>query len=263
MAAIGVWIGWSVARGDPYSIDLPLILLTLSAFLVLSGGNILNDLGDVMIDQRAHPKRPLVSGKLRLKEARLAFLFIWMVPIFLTSIASVFAGTVYPVIILIISMFLISFYELFLKERGLIGNIAVGALTGLPFLFGASLMNEFSFLLIGISIMAALINISREIRKDMEDMDEDRRFRKTLPVRIGLERSAIYASAPCLLAVLISLLVAILIDLNLVYITLVVIADILFLYSMVNTNEGARGSQIALKRGMMIASLAFISLAFH
>lgn len=252
-----------MARDDPFSIDLSLILLTLSAFLVLSGGNILNDLGDVRIDQLAHPKRPLVLGKLNLKEARFAFLLTWILSIILTSIGSILAVTVYPLIILIISMLLISLYEFYLKERGLIGNIAVGSLTGLPFLFGSSLMNEFSFLLIGISIMAALINISREVRKDIEDMEIDRQFRKTLPIRIGPERSAMIASVLCFIAVLISLFVAFIMDLNLIYITLVIIADIFFLYSVVPNDQGARGSQIALKRGMIIASLAFISIPFH
>jgi geranylgeranylglycerol-phosphate geranylgeranyltransferase len=261
LSAFGVWIGWSVERGDPFPRELSLFLLMFSSFMILAGGNLLNDMNDIDVDRRIHPRRPLASGTLTPASARRIFILLWISSIILTVFASYNNKTVYPMIIIVISIFLISIYESNLKETGFSGNLTIAILTGMPFLFGSSLHNAFGPLVLTLFLMAVLVNLSREILKDMEDIDGDIEFRRTLPIRVGLKKSKAIATISCFFAIMISLLVIYLTNWNLVYAVVVIMADILFLLSILRLEGKAGMSQRDLKRGMIIASVAFLSLS--
>ncbi len=72
------------------------------------------------------------------------------------------------------------------------GNITIAILTGMIFLLGGAVAGnvEKTYVLAG---MAVLVNIGREIVKDIEDMEGDK-GRSTLPMRIGVRNAGMLAS---------------------------------------------------------------------
>jgi geranylgeranylglycerol-phosphate geranylgeranyltransferase len=183
-----------------------------------------------------------------------------MVSIVVTSIVSYHEKNIFPLVILIISLFLISAYEIGLKKAGIPGNVSVAVLTGLPFLFGSSLVRGLQPVVLSISAMAALVNLSREIMKDLEDMEGDRGYRVTIPMRIGGQMSRYISLLFCIVAVSTSIVIIPLFGYNPAYVILVIVADILFISSNIIPGIAPRSSQLMLKTGMITASIAFLSI---
>lgn len=250
-----------MAENDPDPLHLPLLLLMISAFSVLSGGNLLNDINDIDIDRKIHPERPIASGKVSISTARFLFLLLWTIPIILTALVSRNGRVLLPLIIIVASMGIISAYEIFFKKEGLAGNITVSILTALPFIFGSSYFGDPGPVVLTLALMAALINLSRELRKDIEDMEGDLGYRHSLPVKSGKDFTGSIASGICYVAIFISLLLIPFLDLNPAYIVVVMIADFFFLLSSL-PGRSPSSSQRDLKNGMILAMIAFVSISF-
>jgi geranylgeranylglycerol-phosphate geranylgeranyltransferase len=103
--------------------------------------------------------------------------------------------------------------------------------------------------------------MSREIAKDIEDMEGDRMGgAKTLPIIAGEKLSASLAAAFGLAAAGLSFLA----PFGRAYLAIVLVADLFFLLSMQKVAKGdASGSQKALKVGMAVALLAFMAGALQ
>ena len=119
-----------------HNFDLPLILGLIATFLALGGGNAINDVFDVKIDSINKPTRPIPSGRIKLKIARAYALGLLLLAILVGGIISLMVRNIAPVTIVIGACILEYFYARNLKSTVLIGNICVGILTGLCFLFG-------------------------------------------------------------------------------------------------------------------------------
>jgi geranylgeranylglycerol-phosphate geranylgeranyltransferase len=102
-----------------------------------------------------------------------------------------------------------------------------------------------------------MATMSREIVKDVEDMEGDRQEgAKTFPIIAGVCASVALASAFALAAVILSYLA----PFGNAYIIIVTIANLFFLASVWKMTKGdATGSQRALKMGMAIALVAFLA----
>jgi 4-hydroxybenzoate polyprenyltransferase len=70
-------------------------------------------------------------------------------------------------------LIVLTFYSLFLKGIPLIGNIVVASLVAYSILFGAINADGFKTLIIP-ALLAFLLNLSREIIKDIQDEKGDR-----------------------------------------------------------------------------------------
>lgn len=89
----------------------------------------------------------------------------------------------------IVSLFLIWLYSFRLKDLPLIGNIIIAFFSFIS-IFGLKwLLPEINFqLLVHFALMAGLINLTREIVKDSEDLEGDKQFgARTYPIVFGQE----------------------------------------------------------------------------
>lgn len=179
IAFISVFLGALLASGA-LSPLANVFIIAVAAFLIISAGNALNDLCDVEIDKINKPKRPIPSGKITRKEA-LTF-----------SVILLQIGTCMGIIIGL-TTFLIAFsvsvclalYAIRLKRTPLAGNIVVGLLTALIFISGGVAVNSLIGTVIP-AIFAFLFTTAREIVKDIEDIEGDRKAgAKTTPIFWG------------------------------------------------------------------------------
>ena len=168
----------------------PQILLAAAAgALIAGGGNAINDCFDVEIDRLNRPERPLPSGALALNQANA----LWVV-MSLTGVTMSYLMTPWNLYISVFWVFALYYYSRSLKKTVLAGNVTIGILTGMAFLFGAVVTGNPSTALFP-GIFAFLVNVSRELLKDVEDVEGDRQAgAMTLPVRFGKRPALLMAT---------------------------------------------------------------------
>jgi geranylgeranylglycerol-phosphate geranylgeranyltransferase len=254
MAGVAAIIGLALAGSFDANAS---VLLFVAVFLVTGAGNAVNDYYDREIDAVNRPLRPIPSGRISPSMA-----FNYSIALF--AIGSILAGLVNQIclIVAVLNSALLFFYARNLKATPLAGNVCVAYLTGSTFLFGGAatgmpglLANQVPFLL------SFLATMSREIAKDIEDMEGDRLGgARTLPILAGERLSSGLAAAFALAAVGLSFTA----PFGKAYLAIAVIADLFFLFSISKVVRGdAAGSQKALKTGMAVALLAFLAGALQ
>jgi geranylgeranylglycerol-phosphate geranylgeranyltransferase len=159
--ALGFWLGHSTNPAPA------LILLIIAAVAATGFGNVVNDLKDIATDRISHPGRPLPKGEMTVQTAR-----VFAVVLALCALAC--AGMVSPLHFLATSIpfLLLIIYTLFLKGTPVTGNIVVSLLVAYAMLFGALEAPQFVRLIIP-ALLAFLLNLSREIIKDLQDKPGD------------------------------------------------------------------------------------------
>ena len=163
---------------------LDVFIAAFAASLVMASGNIINDIHDIAIDKINKPLRPLPSNKIKIKEAYGLYILLVVISIILSYLVSEVA-----LIIVLISILLLFFYSKYLKRIPLVGNITVAFLTGLVFIFGGVVVENPSAAIVP-AVFAFLINLVREIVKDMEDVYGDTKAGvSTFPVKFGSQKS--------------------------------------------------------------------------
>jgi len=265
---IGTLVGGLVARGEGVSVPLwvwvAVLLAAVSTSLVTAGGNVLNDVLDVEGDRTNHPGRPLVTGEISVPTARGmgAGLFVGgglvVIPVILLE---PWVG-----VLLVLAIGALVGYEFLLKRRGFIGNLTVGFLTGMVFVYGGAAAGD-PLVLLPFAAMAFLATLSREVIKDMEDVAGDV-GRTTLPKTLGMGVAGGVARGGVVAALLLSVVpflwflrwssVA-----GIIYLVLVLAADGVFVLSVAYLPARLHGEQTMSKVGMTIALFAFLAVAFR
>lgn len=204
MAAIGTLVGLVAARAGA----LPLhtwVAAPAAAFLVAGFGNVLNDLRDARLDAKAHPGRPLPSGRIRAADARLWAFVLLAFGLWEAYLAAGKATLAFA----LLNALALAAYEAWFKRAGLPGNVLVALLVASTLAFGAVAAGadprDWGLLWLLIA-MAFLANVARELLKDVEDVDADRGERTTLPLQAGPGATRLLAFFLANAAVLLSLL---------------------------------------------------------
>lgn len=180
--------------------NLPAVVLaSISAMLIAAAANTINDVYDLDIDRINKPQRPLPSGKISLRQARLAAISEYASGCLLALFISV------PMTAMAILFSLLTWqYAARLKRQPLIGNLAVSLSTGAAFIYGA-LANGFLNEGIVPAAIAFLFHLAREIIKDLEDMEGDARGgAHTFPLRYGVTAAIRMTHTVFLLLVLVT-----------------------------------------------------------
>lgn len=233
-------------------------LVFLVVFLVSGAGNAINDYFDVEIDAINRPERPIPSGRVGTKEA-LSF------SLFLFSLASALGFLINPIcgFIALFNSLLLIFYAKTLKSTPFFGNLSIGYLTGSTFLFGASIFGFKGLKALAILfLLAALATTAREIIKDIEDMEGDKREgADTLPLRIGARKAGFFAGFIGFLAVLLSPLPYLMEVLGSRFLYLVSFADLVFfaaIFQLLAKKNPTKASKL-FKLAMLLSLISFLA----
>ncbi len=229
----------------------PVSIAALCVFLVTGGGNVINDLSDIETDRINHPTRPIASGKISIQSGTYFAIVLFAIPV---VISVVFLPILSTLVVIAAIATLVS-YEKRLKRLGLSGNVAISILVGLIFIFGGISVNSVGRM-IPLFFMAFLTNTSRELTKDIEDIEGDL-DRDTFPKKYGFPKAAILATVLTLTGVSISCLPYFLGFFGLVYLIIVFVADAVFVVSLLYLRSDAGKSQTFSKLAMITGLIAF------
>lgn len=248
MAGVGAIVGGLVAgAGSP---EMAAVAKAAGATgLVVAGGNALNDVVDRRIDRGAHPGRPIPSGRL---SARAAKVFVAI------SFAAALALGAWVSLALLglvaVAEALLVAYEGIWKARGLVGNIVVALLVAATFIAGAVAVGTVTTPVGFLAGLAFLANVAREVWKDIEDIEHDV-GRVTLARRWGPTRAGRLAQGLTIGAVVCSVVPLLVGFGGWAFAVLVGLADAAFLAA-VFASSAARSQRIA-KAAMVTALVAF------
>ncbi|MDS0292866.1 geranylgeranylglycerol-phosphate geranylgeranyltransferase [Halogeometricum luteum] len=228
----------------------------LATVFATGAGNAVNDYFDREIDAINRPDRPIPRGAVSSRGA-LAF----SVALFLGAVVCAALLPLEALGIAVVNLLALVAYTEYFKGLPGVGNVVVGYLTGSTFLFGAAAvgdpLNRSVLVLFG---LAALATFTREVVKDVEDLAGDREEGlRTLPIVAG-ERVALGVGlAAMVVATAASVLPYLESGFGLAYLALVVPADLLMLAACVRSFSDPAVAQRRLKRGMLLATAAFIA----
>lgn len=172
-------------QGLPVLQDINLYLLILATVILTAAGYMINDYYDVKIDYINKPNEVIIGKGMKRRVA----IFFHTVLNF-TGIG--IAWMVYPRIgvIFFISAFLLWLYSNSLKRLPLVGNFVVALLTGTAIWMIGYYYQKAELLVLTYAIFAFFINLIREIIKDIEDRQGDRKHGcRTLPIVIGFRNT--------------------------------------------------------------------------
>jgi geranylgeranylglycerol-phosphate geranylgeranyltransferase len=167
-----------------------------------------------------------------------------------------------PFVIALLGMITLIAYENGLKAAGIAGNIAVGLMSGAVFLYAGMAVNDPgpTIWMFGLAVLAT---ITREIVKDVQDLEGDK-DRFTLPARIGIGTSLNLATLILLVAIGLSYTAMGQFE-NMAwnaYVGGITLANGTMLFGIYNAKqEKYFMGQKNIKQGMGIAMLAFIAAA--
>jgi geranylgeranylglycerol-phosphate geranylgeranyltransferase len=167
-----------------FYLGLDLLFACISASFTAVSGYLINDYFDLEIDKINRPERPLPSKRISLKET----LFFYVLSIVI-SISISFFVSLAAVIIVIITSLLLFIYSYKLKSIALAGNFVISICTGLAFIYGGIAVGNYKAAVIP-AIFAIMINFVRELIKDIEDLEGDKKNNQsTFPIKYGINRT--------------------------------------------------------------------------
>jgi geranylgeranylglycerol-phosphate geranylgeranyltransferase len=198
----------------------------LVGFSLVAGSMAVNDILDAEIDQINTPSRPIPSGRVSKTEAA-AFATITLA----VGLSLAFALSTVNLLIAILAVTLMFYYNRFGKKTGLLGNAAVSANLAIPFIFGGA-VGGISSILYVFALIAFLAGMGREVVKGMADIVGDsKRGVRTLAVSKGLGIASKTGALFFVVAVLLSVIPITLRMVSWLYVPIVLACDLGFLYS--------------------------------
>jgi 4-hydroxybenzoate polyprenyltransferase len=211
-------------------------LLVISTTLIAAAGNIINDYFDVKADKINRPDKLIVTKHITKRKAIIWHWVFNSIAFIIAVYLSVFYKTFWYVFIHLISINTLWLYSVYFKRKFVIGNVLIALLTALVILLSGfhfyhvcsydvhpSLQAKISiplsldhtitywkqlFLNAGnfiflLCFFAFVLNLGREIVKDMEDIEGDKQLRaKTIPIVLGITPAKwiaflVLGSVPC------------------------------------------------------------------
>ena len=171
--------------------------MMVTIVLLTAGGNFINDYFDVRVDRINKPNAVYVETQVKRRVVILAHIVTTTLGILISFFVGKSMHSYLPFVVAIVVSIALGLYTPFFKKRVLSGNLLVSLCIGMIPLW--SVWPHLSNLHIGFwtlifSVFAFSVNFSREIVKDIEDVDGDAAENyKTLPVVMGTQTARIYA----------------------------------------------------------------------
>ena len=193
---------------DPFNIDVTLngfgfSLLVIASLCIAAAGNIINDIYDIDTDLINKPEKVIVSKSISETKAFNLFLSLTIIGVCIGFyLSNLIDKTGYSALFIFTSA-LLYVYTTSLKQTLLIGNIVVSVLVALsiiivglfdliPAITSENQQTQLTIfkILINYALFAFMINLLREIIKDIEDFEGDTKAdMRTLPIVIGKNKA--------------------------------------------------------------------------
>jgi 4-hydroxybenzoate polyprenyltransferase len=193
-------------------LNLPFFLLIIASVFIAAAGYIINDYFDVQIDLINKPNRIIIGKFIKRRWAIVWHLVLSGIAILLSLYVSYRTSEWLIVIVNLVCVTALWVYSTTFKRKLLSGNLMIAALTSwvilVVYIFvGANLLSiqgwvinthafnvqrlfKFTFLYAGFAFVTTLI---REVVKDLEDMDGDRKYDcNTMPIAWGVPASKVF-----------------------------------------------------------------------
>ncbi|MDD4137902.1 MAG: geranylgeranylglycerol-phosphate geranylgeranyltransferase [Methanoregula sp.] len=259
MAGVAAIVAYLIATGTLVTATL---LLFVVVALITAAGNVINDYFDAGIDAVNRADRPIPSGQVSCNAA------LWYaILLFAAGIAASLFTNPICAEIAIFNSFLLALYAARLKSMPVVGNIAVAYLSGSMFLFGGAFAGvDGLFHLTPLAMMTFLAMMARELLKDAEDVEGDKAGgASTLPIRVGVKKTAYCAFVFVLLSAVASTVPFLLWGWGIPYLAMIGIVDLVLIiaaFRALHCESPAcireSGASSVLKYSMFASLLVFI-----
>jgi len=259
-------------------------LLVLSTMSICAGGYLINDYFDIEIDAVNKPEKQIAGKHLEPQNVFYGYLILSAIGLALGIYLSIVIGNLKFITIFVIIIGLLYLYASTFKRIAFVGNIIVALLAAIsvliiiifePSLYQLARPGDYYIAglcadyIIGISLFAFALTMSREIVKDIQDIAGDSMHNaKTLPVRFG-KRFAIFCAILFVLATigaLISIYFNVLSKFNVIYLyyILALSAGLLFICFKLLTAASIKeyGAVSTLLKVAMLAGLGLMPLYY-
>lgn len=197
------------------------LLITFSYVLIAAAGYIINDYFDLNIDLINKPDKVIISKIISRRRALLWHIILSALAIGCSFYVDVKTGSKVAGLSALACVILLFFYSTTLKKKFLIGNVLVSAITawsvivltlleGTKFFMAEARLGNLEIdkifrLTVLYTGFAFIVSLIREVVKDMEDIEGDRKYGcKTMPIVWGINASKVFVAV--WLIVLISIL---------------------------------------------------------
>ena len=190
--------------GVTYGLDtLEIILLIIATICIAAAGNIINDIHDIETDFVNKPDKIIIGTSISEKTSYNLFIALNLIGVGVGYYLSHKVGKSAFFSIFVIISALLYVYATYLKRTLIIGNIVISILVALsiivvgifellPTLTTENRQTQLTFfkIILDYALFAFILNLIREIAKDIEDIDGDYKAEmNTLPIAIGRERT--------------------------------------------------------------------------
>ena len=205
-----------------------ILLASFSAAFIAAGGNIINDIFDIEIDKTSHPERPLPSGKISVPFAIVLYLLFTILGVYFSYIINnlTFGVAVFAVALLF-------FYSCCIKKLPLINNFTVASMTGLAFIYGGLAVQKIEITIMP-ALFALLANLSRELLKDIEDIEGDTAAGvNTFPALFGVDSAVQTAKLSSAMLIVLTVIAYFTEGYSVVYLPAIALVDLGLVYFLI------------------------------
>jgi len=201
---------------SPVLSHLNFALLVISTLFIAAAGYAINDYFDIRTDRINKPKKIIVGKHISRRVAMLIHTVFNVIAFIIGTYVSYKAGSVKLVVILIIMITLLWMYSVKFKAYFLLGNILVSFSSAMSILivwifdmYAIHYTGEFiimnirtlNFFVWAYFLFAFAISLLREIIKDIEDIEGDKKIGcTTIPVVLGVKKTKYFLYAILLIS---------------------------------------------------------------
>lgn len=174
-------------RFIPNNIILESSIIISSTLLIMAGGNLINDYYDLEIDQINKPNKKLYTSIFSSSTLFIIYALLNIIGLIPAFFISIKLG-----ISLLGAISILWLYSYEFKKTVFLGNLIVSSLLGSALLYIGIYYVSFDSKLWMFSAFSFVMNLSRELIKDIEDIYGDKQGGcETLPILIGIKHSKI------------------------------------------------------------------------
>lgn len=180
------------------------IFLVAASVLIAAAGYIINDYFDLNIDKVNKPDKIIIERVITRRAAILWHALLSLIGLVLTAIVARHVGMWWIVLANAATVLALWFYSTKYKKTTLIGNTLISLLTAWVIIIIFFVNRDADNMVVNAKLLrltalysgfAFIISLIREVIKDMEDVEGDRRYGcKTMPILWGMNAAKIFTA---------------------------------------------------------------------